>query len=105
MSAHAAVSTQDCGWLMSGGEPEASDGRSPGLQTAESKGFNWPHLSLTTSRMPDDAPLPRLAESRLIEALADTPVVLVHGPRQRGKTTLSMEVGKRLGFTLPDLGR
>jgi predicted AAA+ superfamily ATPase len=30
---------------------------------------------------------PRFAEARLVEALADTPVVLIHGPRQSGKTT------------------
>src|ERR1700736_5944264 len=37
----------------------------------------------------------RLAESALITALADTPVVLIHGPRQSGKTTLALQVGKR----------
>ena len=31
---------------------------------------------------------PRLIEARILEALADTPVVLVAGPRQAGKTTL-----------------
>lgn len=31
---------------------------------------------------------PRLLQSRLAEAMADTPVVLVAGPRQAGKTTL-----------------
>lgn len=37
----------------------------------------------------DDFPLiPRLAASRVAEALADTPVVMVTGPRQSGKTTL-----------------
>jgi predicted AAA+ superfamily ATPase len=30
----------------------------------------------------------RFARERLEEALADSPVVLVHGPRQCGKTTL-----------------
>jgi len=30
----------------------------------------------------------RLIEARIAEALADTPVVLVAGPRQAGKTTL-----------------
>ena len=35
----------------------------------------------------------RLAEPRLVEALADTPVVLIHGPRQCGKTTLAQAVG------------
>lgn len=32
-----------------------------------------------------------------MEALDDSPVVLVHGPRQCGKTTLAMTVGERLG--------
>ena len=46
------------------------------------------------------APLyPRFAERRLIEALADTPVVLIHGPRQCGKTTLAQVVGEREGYT------
>ena len=32
---------------------------------------------------------PRYVESRLVEALHDSPVVLIHGPRQSGKTTLA----------------
>jgi predicted AAA+ superfamily ATPase len=48
--------------------------------------------------MPDASLLPSLAEPALREALSDTPVVLVHGPRQCGKTTLAMRVGERLGF-------
>jgi predicted AAA+ superfamily ATPase len=42
---------------------------------------------------------PRFAEPRLTEALADSPVVLIHGPRQCGKTTLAQVVGKRTGHT------
>lgn len=38
---------------------------------------------------------PRFAEPRLVEALTDTPVVLIHGPRQCGKTTLARVVGDR----------
>jgi predicted AAA+ superfamily ATPase len=42
---------------------------------------------------------PRHAEPRLVEALADTPAVLVHGPRQCGKTTLTRLAGEPRGFT------
>ena len=41
---------------------------------------------------------PRFARSRLEEALEDTPVVLVHGPRQCGKTTLARIVGDAAGY-------
>ncbi len=41
---------------------------------------------------------PRFAEPRLKEALADTPVVLLHGPRQCGKTTLARHLGARAGY-------
>lgn len=41
-----------------------------------------------------EAPLvPRFARSRLEDALGDSPVVLIHGPRQSGKTTLARQVG------------
>lgn len=41
--------------------------------------------------------LPRLAEPLLAEELSDSPVVLIHGARQTGKTTLSRLVGDRRG--------
>ena len=47
----------------------------------------------------DSAPFyPRFAAPRLLEALDDTPVVLVHGPRQCGKTTLARTVGLPRGY-------
>ncbi len=41
---------------------------------------------------------PRYLQPRVIEALADSPVVLIHGPRQCGKTTLARQVGDLKGF-------
>ena len=48
--------------------------------------------------MPDTILYPRYAEPRLTEALTDSPVVLIHGPRQCGKTTLARVVGERIGY-------
>jgi predicted AAA+ superfamily ATPase len=47
---------------------------------------------------------PRLIESRVSEALADTPVVMIAGPRQAGKTTLVRQMAdqERRYFTLDD---
>lgn len=42
--------------------------------------------------------LHRLIEGRLEEALGDSPVVLIHGPRQSGKTTLAQRVGGERGY-------
>ncbi len=41
---------------------------------------------------------PRYLQPRIVDALADSPVVLIHGPRQSGKTTLARLVGDELGF-------
>lgn len=41
---------------------------------------------------------PRYLAPRLREALADTPAVLIHGPRQSGKTTLARTVGEPRGY-------
>jgi len=49
--------------------------------------------------MPADPFHPRFVEPRLIDALTDTPVVLIHGPRQCGKTTLAQAVGRARGYT------
>lgn len=41
---------------------------------------------------------PRYLATRLREALRDTPAVLIHGPRQSGKTTLARSVGEPRGY-------
>jgi len=48
--------------------------------------------------MMEDALYPRFAEAGVLGALADSPVVLLHGPRQCGKTTLAKLVGARKGY-------
>ncbi|MCY4613802.1 MAG: ATP-binding protein [Nitrospira sp.] len=58
-----------------------SNSRTLRLQSADLKHYNQP--------MSDLAFYPRYIERRLIEALEDSPVVLIQGPRQCGKTTLA----------------
>ncbi len=48
--------------------------------------------------MTDTVLHPRFVLPRLTEALEDTPVVLIHGPRQCGKTTLARAVGEAAGY-------
>ena len=38
---------------------------------------------------------PRFLDARLLESVADTPVTLIHGPRQSGKTTLVQRFAER----------
>ncbi|NBQ70711.1 MAG: AAA family ATPase, partial [Nitrosomonadaceae bacterium] len=47
---------------------------------------------------------PRYIQPRVVEALADTPVVLLSGPRQAGKTTLVRQLSgnERRYLTLDD---
>jgi len=42
--------------------------------------------------------LPRMVAARVEEALEDSPVVLLQGPRQCGKTTLARSVGEARGY-------
>jgi predicted AAA+ superfamily ATPase len=55
-------------------------------------------MNYTWPRMEKPVLYPRYAEARLAEALADTPVVLIHGPRQCGKTTLARMAGESRGY-------
>jgi predicted AAA+ superfamily ATPase len=48
--------------------------------------------------MTDATLYPRLIQARIQEALADTPVVLLAGPRQSGKTTLVRQLATALGL-------
>jgi hypothetical protein len=61
--------------------------RSLSFRLAGQKPYHWP--------MDDPDLLPRHAARLLVEALADSPVVLIHGPRQCGKTTLARMVADR----------
>jgi predicted AAA+ superfamily ATPase len=49
--------------------------------------------------MKENAVYPRFLRPRIEEALADSPVVLIHGPRQCGKTTLARLIADEKGFT------
>lgn len=53
--------------------------------------------------VPEDTVYPRFVEPRLSEALEDSPAVLIHGPRQSGKTTLARRVGQDRGYAYLDL--
>lgn len=48
--------------------------------------------------MKTKAEIARAITPRLLDAIADSPVVLIHGPRQCGKTTLARLVGDARGY-------
>lgn len=50
----------------------------------------------------DAKPLPRILEATVRDALADTPVVCLLGPRQCGKTTLARALAPRYGYVTFD---
>lgn len=56
------------------------------------------YLDITACAMELHSPYPRLILPRLQEALEDTPVVLIHGPRQCGKSTLAKMLGEQRGY-------
>ena len=68
------------------------------LSFSRSKPFIWTEKKLHLADMTDAALYPRFLLPRLTEALVDTPVVLIHGPRQCGKTTLARQVGDAAGY-------
>ena len=76
------------------------------MQVAATEGFNWrPHILALGRRkaciwavMTVEARYARFAAPALADALADTPVVLIHGPRQSGKTTLAMGIAESRGY-------
>jgi len=63
---------------------------------ADAKPFNWPRHNLL-GHYGRPRLSPRFVLPRLTEALEDTPNVLIHGPRQCGKTTLAHAVGDAAG--------
>lgn len=68
------------------------------FQLAEQQPFIWTKPDLHLADVPQPGFHPRRILPRLSEALADTHVVLIHGPRQSGKTTLARTVGDKAGY-------
>jgi len=75
------------------------------LQLARVETFNWPRLKLAIGQgrsyswsSMKDVIYKRQVEPRLQEALQDSPVVLIQGSRQCGKTTLARMVGQNAGY-------
>lgn len=65
------------------------------LQTKDQTPTNHKIRRYTTQRMDASLPYPRHMESAIREAMADTPVVCLLGPRQSGKTTLARRLAEK----------
>jgi predicted AAA+ superfamily ATPase len=65
---------------------------------ADRKPFIWPDAGPTRSAAASQPLHPRFAAQALERSLADSPAVLIHGPRQSGKTTLAQTVGDARGY-------
>ena len=76
-----ACSTATDGFALNWSGHNIAISRNLNLQSAALKSYIWP--------MESPVFYPRSVERRLVEALEDSPVVLIHGPRQCGKTTLA----------------
>lgn len=76
------------------------------LRSADRLAYNLPilnfaicrHLELLSADVRPAPLMQRLAAERVLEALEESPVVLIHGPRQSGKTTLAKEIGGQRGY-------
>lgn len=62
------------------------------------KFFQSADIILTICRVTSVNRFPRYLKDDVLTALKDTPVVLLHGPRQSGKTTLAKEIGAESGY-------
>ena len=49
--------------------------------------------------MPATDLYPRYLRPRVLESLSDSPLVLIQGPRQPGKTPLAQQIGEGEGYT------
>jgi hypothetical protein len=73
---------------------KVSSSRHISLQSAEHIPCNRPPPGVAIIRMNTADLYRRFSATRLREALVDSHVVLIHGPRQTGKTTLAKLVGE-----------
>ena len=82
-----------------------SIGRRRIFQSDACQPFNRPYRKVTIGRWRPPRLYPRHAAPRLAEALEDSPVVLIHGPRQCGQDHPCPHVGGSEGLRLRQLRR